>query len=110
MSGDKKMGFADILISIRLVGFIIMTGRVLTPPCPTLLWDGLQAGVIGNLFIFTKRTKIRSLAHYGGHSYEHFGISFGSVGIGSAAASEILREREGSQQSEKMHSPGPAPV
>ncbi len=38
------------------------------------------------------------------------GIRPGSVGIGSAAASEIVREQEESQQSEKMHFPGPAPA
>jgi hypothetical protein len=43
----EKIGSVDILISIRPVGFIFLTGGVLTPPCPTPLKDGLRAGLIG---------------------------------------------------------------
>ena len=38
------LGFVDILISIKLFGFIFLTGGVLTPPCPTpgdVQWAGL---------------------------------------------------------------------
>jgi hypothetical protein len=50
----KKQGFVAILISIKRGGLIILTGGVLTPPCPTPLWDGLQAGLRGNLFFLQK--------------------------------------------------------
>jgi hypothetical protein len=33
----RKIGFDDIFIYIILVGFIILTGGVLTPPCPSPL-------------------------------------------------------------------------
>jgi hypothetical protein len=48
------------LISIS----ISLTEGFLTPPCPTLLWDNLSAGLIG-IQLFFKRAKLRSLSHYG---------------------------------------------
>jgi hypothetical protein len=47
-------GFVEMHISIDTIRSISLTGEVLTPPCPTLLWDSLAAGVIG-IQLFFKR-------------------------------------------------------